>query len=123
MVFVLSDFAKKQADDMFRNVVPSLSDDELLELYGSLTGNSTFFRDQLSSLVDVSKLKSILQNEFRKIRKEPMDYWGEIMATLSHFYKKAILPKLNSKIEELKNNNRVSLSQVLESLIKNSDEF
>ena len=123
MVFVLSDFAKKQAEDMFRNVVPSLSDDEVLELYGSLTGNSTFFQDQLSSLVDVRKLKSILQNEFRKIRKEPMDYWGEVMATLSHFYKKAILPKLNSKIEELKNNNRVSLSQVLESLIKNSDEF
>lgn len=123
MVFVLSDFAKKQADDLFYNVVPSLSDDEVLDLYSSLVGNSSFFQDQLSSLVDVRKLRTIIQSEFNKIRKEPMDYWGEITSTLSHFYKKAILPKLKSKVDDLKKNNKVSLSQVLESLIKNSDEF
>lgn len=123
MVFVLSDFAKKQADDLFYNVVPSLSDDEVLDLYSGLVGNSSFFQDQLSSLVDVRKLRTIIQSEFNKIRKEPMDYWGEIMATLSHLYKKAILPKLKSKVDDLKKNNKVSLSQVLESLIKNSDEF
>lgn len=120
---ILKTFAENQADSMFRDIVPSMNDTEILELNAGLLGNSTYFRDHLSTLIDVDELKTILSQQFSKIRKEPLDSWNQILAVLKYAYSKRILPKLNNKIKEMQNNKEVSLSQVIESLIKYSDEF
>lgn len=120
---ILKTFAENQADSMFREVVPSMNEEEVLELNAGLLGNSTYFRDNLSTLIDIDELKSILSQQFSKIRKEPLDCWDQILAVLKYTYSKRILPKLKNKVKEMQNNKEVSLSQVIESLIKYSDEF
>lgn len=119
---VLEDFAKDQAVNYFEDVVPSLTDEEKLDLYSNLIGNSTYFKDNLNSLIPVSLINEVLVDAFKRLRKEPMEWWDQIITVLKHYFSETLIKKLRPLIKEMEDSRKMSMAQVIESLLLNSDE-
>ena len=122
VIMVLEDFAKDQAVNYFEDVIPSLTDEEKLDLYSNLIGNSTYFKDNLNSLIPVSLINEVLVGAFKRLRKEPMEWWDQIITVLKHYFSETLIKKLKPLIKEMEDSRKVSMAQVMESLLLNSDE-
>lgn len=122
VIMVLEDFAKDQAVNYFEDVVPSLTDEEKLDLYSNLIGNSTYFKDNLNSLIPVSLINEVLVDAFKRLRKEPMEWWDQIITVLKHYFSETLIKKLRPLIKEMEDSRKMSMAQVIESLLLNSDE-
>lgn len=122
VIMVLEDFAKDQAVNYFEDVVPSLTGEEKLDLYSNLIGNSTYFKDNLNSLIPVSLINEVLVDAFKRLRKEPMEWWDQIITVLKHYFSETLIKKLRPLIKEMEDSRKMSMAQVIESLLLNSDE-
>lgn len=118
IVFVLTNFGKEQAKDFVDFVLNSLTPEEIVDLSSQLEAGPTYFKDNISTFVDTRELKSLLASQFGPIKKEALEYWSEIIATLHNAFKKVALPKVKQKVKQLQDSGAVSTANIVESIFK-----